>query len=250
MKIATYNISGGYYVGDESTEYLDRAPAENFDNKMLNEIIDVINQKDIDIICFQEIITTKEVKYIETIVQNTNLKNFDYIEIHNCNLVKNTRNGAAILSKYPILRTIKGFFPNPLLSKTTASGKTYQMYNKGYMISQIDINEKTIQVFNHHNFPFRRFNSEARLNQEVFNHFNNVIKTLKPDYIVGDFNTEDYMELVEELRNNYSKTVNSVSTIDGKSFDEILVKKGTKTSLETMKLLSDHYLEIVTITQI
>ena len=247
MKIATYNISGGFYIGDESTEYLDRPPAEKFDNKMLDEIIDVINQKDIDIICFQEIITTKKVKYIENIAKNTNLKYIDFIEIHDCNLVKNTRNGAAILSRFPILKTVKGFFPNPLLSKTTASGNTYHMYNKGYMISEIDINNEKVKIFNHHNFPFRRFNSAAHLNQEVFDHFNDVIKTFEPDCVVGDFNTEDYMELVEELRKNYSKTVNNVSTVDGKSFDEILVKKGMKTSLETMKLLSDHFLEIVTI---
>lgn len=247
MKIATYNISGGFYIGDESTEYLDRAPAENFDNKMLSEVIDVINQKNIDIICFQEIITTKEVKYIETIVENTNLKNFDCFELHNCNLVKDTRNGLAILSKYPITKTVRGFFPNPLITKTTSSGKTYNLYNKGYMISEIDVNGKKLQILNHHGFPFRRFNSAANLNQEVFNHFNDIIKTFKPDYIVGDFNTEDYTELTEELKNNYSKTVNSVSTVDGKSFDEVLVKNGVKTEVETMKLLSDHFLEIVKI---
>lgn len=247
MKIATYNISGGFYIGDESTEYLDRAPAEKFDNKMLNEIIDTINKKDIDIICFQEIITTKEVGYIETIVKNTNLKCFDFFELHNCNLVKDTRNGVAILSKYPILKTVRGFFPNPLISKTTSSGNTYNMYNKGYMVSQIDVGGKNIQIFNHHNFPFRRFNSAANLNQEVFDHFNDVLKTFKPDYVIGDFNTEDYMDLVEELKDNYSKTVNAVSTVDGKSFDEVLVKKGIETKVETIKLLSDHFLEIVTI---
>lgn len=247
MKIATYNISGGFYIGDESSEYLDRPAAEKFDNKMLNEIIDVINKKEIDIICFQEIITSEKVKYIETIVKNTNLKNFDFIEIHDCNLVKNTRSGIAILSKYPILKTVKGFFPNPLISKTTDSGKTYQMYNKGYMISEIAINGEKIKIFNHHNFPFRRFNSAAYLNQEVFDHFNDVIKTFKPDYVVGDFNTEDYMELVKELENNYSKTVNNISTVDGKSFDEVLVKKGAKASHEEIRLLSDHFLEIVSI---
>ena len=245
MKIATYNISGGFYIGDESTEYLDRAPADKFDNKMLNEIIDMINQKEIDIICFQEIITTKEVDYIEYIVKKTQLKNFDSFELHNCNLVKNTRNGLAVLSRFPILKTIKGFFPNPLISKTTQSGKTYNMYNKGYMICDIDYNGEVKHVFNHHGFPFRRFNSAANLNQEIFTHFNDVVKIFKPDYVIGDFNTEDYMELVEELKKNYSKTINAVSTVDGKSFDEVLVKKGMKVSVETIKLLSDHFLEIV-----
>lgn len=247
MKIATYNISGGFYIGDENTEYLDRAPVEQIDNKMLSEIIKEINNQDIDIICFQEIITTAEIKYIETIVKNTHLKYFDFFEMHNCNLVKNTRNGIAVLSRFPILKTIKGFFPNPILAKTTSSGNTYYTYNKGYMLCEIDVNGYTIQVFNHHNFPFRRFNSEAKLNTEVFEHFNHIIKTFDPDYVVGDFNTEDAIGLVPALKTNYVKTVNAISTVDGMKFDEILVKNGTKTSTEAIKLLSDHFLEIVTI---
>ena len=247
MKIATYNISGGFYIGDESTEYLDRSPADKIDNKMLKEIIEKINSEDLDIVCFQEIITTKEIEYIDKISESTKLKYFEAFEIHDCNLVKNTRNGIAIMSKYPILKTFKGFFPNPLITKTTASGKTYNLFNKGYMMSEINVNGKVIKVFNHHGFPFRRFNSNAKSNLEVFNHFNEVVKTLEPDYVAGDFNTEDFMEFVEVFDKNYEKTVNQETTVDGMKFDNILMKKKTKNSVELHKLLSDHFLVVVTL---
>ena len=225
LKIATFNISGGFYIGDESTEYLDRPPAERFDDKMLNEIIENINNEDLDIICFQEIITTKEVAYIEKIAEKTKLKHFDSFEIHDCNLVKNTRNGIAIMSKYPINKSYKGFFPNPLIQKTTSSGKTYNLFNKGYMISEVNVNEENIFVLNHHGFPFRRFNSCAKNNLEVFNHFNNVINMYEPTIVLGDFNTEDFSELVEEFDKRYTKTINEVTTVDDKKFDNILIPK-------------------------
>ncbi|MBQ9792319.1 MAG: endonuclease/exonuclease/phosphatase family protein [Clostridia bacterium] len=247
LKIATFNISGGFYIGDESTEYLDRPPAERFDDKMLNEIIANINKEDLDIVCFQEIITTKEVAYIEKIASKTNLKHFESFEIHDCNLVKNTRNGVAIMSKYPITKTYTGFFPNPLLQKTTASGKTYNLFNKGYMISEIDLGDKKITILNHHGFPFRRFNSCAKNNLEVFNHFNNVIKMYEPSFVTGDFNTEDFTELVEEFDIRYKKVTEEETTVDGKKFDNILVPKNIEFNTTILKLLSDHYLLIATI---
>ena len=78
MRIASYNISGGFYNSDDKTEYLDRDAAENIDNKMLQQIIDTINNEQIDVICFQEIITTERIQYIKSICDNTNLKYFDY----------------------------------------------------------------------------------------------------------------------------------------------------------------------------
>ena len=69
----------------------------------------------------------------------------------------------------------------------------------------------------------------------------------KPTYVVGDFNTEDFVELVAEFRKNYIKTIDKVTTVDGKKFDEILVPKKTKFTTECIKLLSDHFLVITTI---
>lgn len=243
IKVASYNISGGFYVGNEDEEYLDRAAASSIDNKLLTEIIDTINNEDIDIICFQEIITTEAIKYIEKIVENTNLKHYDYYTLSPCNIIENTDAGLAVLSKYPINRTIKDLFPNPDIKFTTASGNTYSTYDKGYMIAHIAIsNTLILRVFNHHNFPYRRFRSTAKDNMPVFEHFNEVILGNEPDIVLGDYNTDDFIDLVPELRNNYIRTIDSITTVDGKRFDEIMLKKGTKYSSKMIKGLSDHFM--------
>ena len=74
LKIASYNISGGFYNDKDTTEFLDKESAKEVDNKLLNQIIETINKEDIDVICFQEIITTEKVQYIKRISDKTKLK--------------------------------------------------------------------------------------------------------------------------------------------------------------------------------
>lgn len=243
LKIASYNISGGFYVGNEDEEYLDRAAASTIDNRLLKEIIDTINNEDIDIICLQEVITTEAIQYIERIVEGTTLKHYDSFRLSPCNIIENTDAGLAIISKYPIDRTIKDFFPNPNIQFTTASGNTYSTYDKGYMISYIVIdNTLKLRVFNHHNFPYRRFRSTAKNNMPVFEHFNEVLLGNEPHIVLGDYNTDDFVDLVPELKNNYIRTIDAITTVDGKRFDEIMLRKGTKYSSKMIKGLSDHFM--------
>lgn len=248
LKIATFNISGGFYCGDESQEYLDREAATSVDNKLLDEIIKTINEENIDIICFQEIITTKETQYIETIVNNTKLKYYESYELSPCNLVKDTNCGLAILSKYPITKSIKELFTNPKLSKTTSSGNTYYTYDKGYLIAIIDIEGKKLNLLTHHGFPFRRFNSTPEQNPSVFQEFDNVINNLKPNIVTGDFNSENFMDLMNQTNKNYKRLFNEITTVDDKRFDDILLPKEQEyISKKIIKSLSDHFLLIVEI---
>lgn len=246
LKIATFNISGGFYCGDESQEYLDREAASSVDNKLLNEIIDNINKEDIDIICFQEIITTKETQYIENIVNNTSLKYYESYELSPCNLVKDTNCGLAILSKYPITKSIKEIFTNPKISKTTSSGNTYYTYDKGYLVVTIDIEGKELNLLTHHGFPFRRFNSSPEQNPLTFQEFDKVINNLKPNIVTGDFNAENFIDLMPQTNNNYKRTINDITTVDDKKFDDILLPQEQEyISKKIIKLLSDHYLIVV-----
>ena len=50
------------------------------------------------------------------------------------------------------------------------------------------------------------------------------------------------MELMDYTRNNYMKTVDKITTVDGKKFDDILVEKGKTSKSKIVKSLSDHYL--------
>ncbi len=244
IKIANFNISGGFYIGNEDTEYLDREAGENVDNKLLNQIINTINDEKIDIICFQEIITTKDVKYLETIASKTNLKYYDYYELSPNNLVKDTNSGLAIFSKYPLNCIKKGLFPNPKLSKTTSSGNTYYTFDKGYMICELEIDNRKFSILTHHGFPYRRFNSTPEDNLQVFNYFDNVITDYNVDIVTGDFNAEDFMKLMPKVNSLYKRTINEITTVDNMKFDDILIHNNINYSKKIIKLLSDHFIVI------
>lgn len=244
LKIGSFNISGGFYSGDESIEYLDRIASSTIDNKLLKDIINYINSEKLDIICFQEIITTERIKYIETIKQQTDLKYVEYFELSPCNLVEDTECGLAIFSKYPITASIKRIFTNPKLSKTTSSGNTYYTYDKGYLIAKINIEGKEIKVLTHHGFPFRRFNSTPELNSSVFREFDQIILNEKPDVITGDFNAEYFMEMMPSTTENYIRTFNTITTVDNMKFDDILLLKNNTYTTKIIKSASDHFLII------
>ena len=244
IKIANYNISGGFYIGNEDTEYLDRERVDSIDNKLLNQIIETINNENIDVITFQEIITTESIKYLETIANNTNLKYYEYYELSDCNIVKNTRCGIAIFSKYPITLLKKGLFPNPNLSKTTSSGNTYFTYDKGYMICDILLDNKKISILTHHGFPYRRFNSTPEDNINVFNYFDNIINEYEPNIITGDFNANDFMTLMKITSSKYKRTIDDITTVNGMKYDDILVHKNINVTSKIIKLLSDHFIII------
>lgn len=244
FKIASYNISGGFYKKDESIDYFDKEEADNIDTKMLDDIIRIINEEDFDVICFQEIITTKRINYINRIIEKTNLKYESHFELSPCNIVKETQCGVAILSKYLINDCIKKIFTNPRLSKTTDSGKTYYSYDKGLLISNIEFNDTALNILTHIGFPFRRFNAVPEDYKECFIEFDNIIKKYNPDIITGDFNSEFFIDMMPYTKENYIKTINEGTTDDGKKFDNILVKNNVNFYAKTIKSLSDHFIVV------
>ena len=240
LKVATFNISGGFYGGDESTEYFDRAAAKAIDNRLLKQIIEIINDEDLDVIAFQEIITTPEIGYISAIVEATQLKNVAEFETSECNLVEGTRCGVAVFSKYPLKNIEKHWFPNPKLSKTTESGNTYYSYDKGIIVCDIEAPSGNLRFLTHHNFPFGRFNSKPEDYPEVFTFFDDLIAEKQPDVVTGDFNVLDFMKLMPKLANDYRRTIDDVTTVDGKKIDDIVVRKDASCESRQLKTLSDH----------
>ncbi len=247
MRIGSYNISGGFYNSEDKTDYLDKEAVEAVDNKMLQQIIDTINSEKIDVICFQEIITTEKVQYIQSICNGTELKYFDFYELSECNIVKDTNCGIAVLSRYPLETIKKELFPNPGLTKTTKTGKTYYLFDKGYMVVEIMANNKNNRLLVNHGFPYGTFNSTSEDNPQVFEFFDNAIKELNPDIITGDFNAENFMELMKYTSDNYIRTINDATTVEGHKIDDFLVKENTKYDKKILKLLSDHYMIIIDI---
>lgn len=247
LKIASYNVSGGFYIGDESTEYLDREASDKIDNRLLTDLIEIINKENIDVLCLQEVITTERIKYIDQIKESTNLKYSESFELSPCNLVKDTDCGLAILSKYPLSNTQKQIFTNPKLAKTTSSGNTYYTYDKGWLLTTLTLNNESKTILTHHGFPYRRFNSTPEANPNIFLEFDEVIKNNNIDIITGDFNADNFEELMLYTKENYIRTINNITTVDGKKFDDILIKNDIKYNTEIKKSVSDHYMVITTI---
>lgn len=247
LKIASYNVSGGFYIGDESTEYLDREASDKIDNRLLTDLIEIINKENIDVLCLQEVITTERIKYIDQIKESTNLKYSESFELSPCNLVKDTDCGLAILSKYPLSNTQKQIFTNPKLAKTTSSGNTYYTYDKGCLYTTIKLKEEKITILTHHGFPYRRFNSTPEANPNIFLEFDEIVKNNNIDVITGDFNADNFEELMLYTKENYIRTINNITTVDGKKFDDILIKNDIKYNTEIKKSVSDHYMVITTI---
>ena len=48
-------------------------------------------------------------------------------------------------------------------------------------------------------------------------------------------------------KENYIRTINNITTVDGKKFDDILIKNDIKYNTEIKKSVSDHYMVITTI---
>ena len=244
LKIATYNISGGFYEDDQSVDYLDKEKSDNIDLRLLNETVKIINDENIDVICFQEIITTGNIDYIGMIMEKTDLKYEEHFKLSPNHLVENTDLGIAILSKYPIESSIKKMFTNPRLSKTTSSGNTYYSFDKGLLVSKINVDGNYIDVLTHHGFPFRRFNTTPEANESVFVEFDNYIKEFNPDVVTGDFNAECFIDMMPYMRENYVKTIDAPTTDDGKKFDNILIKNGKNYTTKIIEALSDHFVVI------
>ena len=244
LKIASYNISCGLYEDNKNVDFFDKEKSTNIDLNLFNDLIRIINEENIDIICFQEIITSKEINYINKIIEKTNLKYEEHYETSPCHIIENTNMGIAILSKFPIDSSIKRLFTNPKLSKTTSSGVTHHIYDKGLLSTKININNKYLNILTHHGFPFRRFNSTSEENIKTFIEFDNYIKEINPDIITGDFNSETYLNMMPYTKDNYIKTIDEVTTDDGMKYDNILLKKNKQYQAKIIKSLSDHYIVI------
>ncbi len=247
IKIANFNISGGIYDNTQNCDYLDKKAAQNYDDKFQKEIIKLINKNQIDVISFQEIITTKSTKYINKIMENTNLKYCSFFELSPCNLVENTNCGIAVLSRYKLSGVKKIMFNNPKLAKTTKTGKTYYTFDKGCLFCIVNAGDKKLRLLTHHGFPYRRFNSTSGQNLQVFKQFDDIIEQCKPDMVTGDFNEQDFMSLMPKFDSKFRRTINAITTDDGMKFDDICILKSQKAKTKIVESQSDHFMVMASI---
>jgi|GEM_PF-1953434 len=248
LKIATWNLSGGVSKETDEDKYFDQEKSLEIDETFLNEISRLINDENIDIVCFQEIITTERIHYIDKIAKNTQLKNVCFFELSECNLIKDTNAGIAILSRFLINKSISKLFKNPILSKTTSSGAIYGTYDKGCLAANIQVGDRAINVITNHGFPFRRFDSTPEEHIDIFEEFNDIIRGYDNVVVTGDFNAENIMKLLPNSNEKLDEIFGEITTTDGKKFDNILIDKKFKMlDKKLIESMSDHFLCVANI---
>ena len=250
MKIATWNIGSGINTNDYVGEFFDKTPEANPDDKCMQIIAKQIVENNIDVIALQEVITTESFEYIQTLSRLTGLDFYATFETSPSHLIKNTMYGTAILSRYPIEVIKNEFFKNPNLTKTTEKG-TYKSHDKGYTIAKINAPEP-FYISNTHFLPFHRFYADILEYAESFEAFQEDL--IRYNAIAcGDYNVIEGAERLKILLSkltDFKFIFDEVSTVDGKSCDNILIpKKIIKKSQKMIKNAdsSDHFMCIIEI---
>ncbi len=127
MRIATWNI------GEDERNEDGQVNIESY-----KEIVNQIEKEKIDVICFQEAITSpKEKGIIEYIKNNTKLKHIFKYELSESHINKNCKMGIAICSKYEINDIEKFLFDNPNIVYKPNNTTTYYSHDKGFLLCKI-----------------------------------------------------------------------------------------------------------------
>ena len=142
LKIATWNIS----CGIPAQWSISNGIKKERDYKkfgLVDEVIEKINQEKIDIIGIQEAVRFRngEESFAQVIAQNTNLKYYTEFEVSDCHLLENGNIEEVILSRYPIINSQNIMFENVNLSNVRKDGKTYCLFDDGFIMADIQIKE-------------------------------------------------------------------------------------------------------------
>ena len=249
LKIATWNIS----CGIPSEWNISNGINKEKDYKkfgLIDEVIKTINDKDIDIIGLQESVSFNngEKSFAQIISENTNLKYYAEFEVSDCHLLENGNIEEVVLSRYPIIKSENVMFENVNLSMVGKDGKTYKLFDDGFIISDIKLDEGlNIKFITGHAPAFQVFGKVPEDYNYVYKKLEeNIEKHIKENknlFVVGDYNTEKLLEMLPFLNSNFKNYVEGATYFEGTAIDYILAEKSINfISNKKVKNLSDHLL--------
>ncbi len=249
LKIATWNIS----CGIPAEWSISNGIKKEKDYKkfgLLDEVIKKINDEDIDIIGIQESVafTNGEKSFAQIISENTSLKYYKEFEVSDCHLLENGNIEEVMLSKYPIKNSRNIMFENVNLLNVAKDGKTYRLFDDGFIIADIEIsNNLEIKFITGHAPAFQVFGKIPEDYDYVYKRLEeNIEQSMKDNnkiFIVGDYNTEKLLELLPFIKSNFKNYIEGATYFEGTSIDYILAEKSIKyLSNRKIENKSDHLL--------
>ncbi len=240
IKIASWNIGEdrvniGNVVNLDSYEYIKQ----------------ILLKNEIDIICFQENITSSSnmISISNYITKNTELKYSCNFELSPSHINNDCMMGVTICSKYKIDNYENIMFENPKLKYKKNETTTYVSHDKGFVIAYID--EIPIVIASGHCLPFHIFKKSPMEYSEIFRNmeskFIDIFKNNSNVIIAGDMNYSNVEELFPEILKITKKTVFR-DTYRKAQIDHVLVGKNIKCiDSKMIETRFDHNLCVVTI---
>ena len=249
MKIATWNVNE--FVGI-TTDLDNQETTETVDKANIEEMINILNENDFDIVCFQEY--PAYVDGVETIsrqiTERTHLKHYCTHSTYDSYLFSGGRVGVAIFSKYKIFNKELTLFGNPDMTKTSSSGIVYHSFDKGIIKVEVEIQGKKYNIITGHAMAFAPFGKTEFDYPESYKPLEKIIKKYSNSNLVvaGDFNTEKLFDLIPDIRGIVKNIINEPTTKDyyekrgAVQMDYILINKDLQ-SKQVSKIdnFSDHY---------
>ncbi|MFH1030363.1 MAG: endonuclease/exonuclease/phosphatase family protein [bacterium] len=239
MRIATWNIGGGFIESNQKHEY---------DVEDISYFIEELKSINPDIACFQEIHVSKKNDQPKIIADSLG---FQYITTHpiaDSHLKDNEKLSISIISRFPIISSKFNLLPNPNL-QFIWRGKTAFSHDKGFMEAVIGYKGIKIKILSGHMVPFRKFGKNFLDDEfkEIRNQIEKIILHEKiPEIICADMNFDEEIEkLIPNVFDNDFKFVlkNNPTTPKERTYDKIIVSKEWKSSnSDIINGKADHFL--------
>ncbi len=222
-----------------------------------NFIKEMIDKYNIDVISFQEAITSSEnmMTIKEYIEKNTDLKYSSSLETCPSHINIGSMMGVVTCSRFPIDKEKTVMFENPHIEYKKSDTVTLVMHDKGFIISYI--NSLPLVIANCHGMPFFGFKRSALEFLDMFEKAEKElleILTKEGNFIVlGDMNHGSFKEIFPKIYDITNNNINGntyfhKSANENMQLDYIMTNKNIKTNKsEIIDTRFDHKLCVVDI---
>lgn len=241
INFATFNINCG-------VPYKNTLEFKNQSFDPSTSISRLINQNDLDIACFQEILVEDEKHFSmsKRISKKCDLKYYKDLTLSDSHIVKDRKMGVSILSKYPITKMERFFLDDPNILQKDQYGLVVKSHKKGFLITKLQLDTVEICCVTGHCIPFHSFEIDVMDYQYIYKKLEEkLIMLLQENYyiIVGaDFNTTRLEALMPKVFQQYRSLVNTATRPNGRRDDYIFCDKNSEVfDFRLIKTCYDHY---------
>lgn len=213
---------------------------------MFDQVVDLINQRQIDVVCFQEVdyTPTGESSILNAVAKGTCLHHTATHMLSPSSFFTGMSTGVAIASRLPLHDVKRTMLPNPGLTTRVKSG-VISSHDKGHVSAKVDFWGSEVSIVSLHALPFHVFGHEA-----ADPRFGDVWTTLAagltnpqntPTVVCGDFNTPQRELVLTDSAPAFTSAVENRPTFENLALDDILYSSHfARKRIEVVPNFSDH----------